>query len=340
MTAAATAAHAEPDLPPGVRRVPIPIPWPMGAINVYLVEDDPLTLVDSGPNFDVALRALERGLAEHGRRVEDIGRIVLTHEHIDHIGLASEVARRSDAEVCAHADLVEWITDQPGRVAGERAYVDRLMRRHGVSEEAIERLRMRDHTLDSWDPSVEVGHPLADGDTLRFAGGEWTVMTRPGHSPFDTLLHDEARGYAFSGDHLISHISSNPVLTPLGLAPEDADMRARRPRALATYRDSLRLSLNLGDPLALPGHGRPIARPRRLVQRRLAEIDERGRKFDAIVAERARTAHEVAAAVWGKAAFEQPDLTLYEVLGHSDLLHDAGLVDEVERDGVVVLEHR
>ena len=67
--------------------MPIPTPFAVGRVNCYLIEDDPLTLVDTGPNSGKALDELERALAERGRRVEDLGLIVVTHQHIDHIGL-------------------------------------------------------------------------------------------------------------------------------------------------------------------------------------------------------------------------------------------------------------
>jgi len=72
-------------------------------MNSYLVEDDPLTLIDAGPNTGTALDALERGLHERGYRLEDLQRIVITHQHMDHIGLVQLVADRADAEVLGFA---------------------------------------------------------------------------------------------------------------------------------------------------------------------------------------------------------------------------------------------
>ena len=71
--AAATAAS--------IHCMPIPTPFAVGRINTYLIEDDPLTLVDVGPNSGTSLTALEDALGEHGRRIEDLERIVVTHQH-------------------------------------------------------------------------------------------------------------------------------------------------------------------------------------------------------------------------------------------------------------------
>src|SRR5271167_3516794 len=93
----------------GIHRLAIPTPFRVGRVNAYLIEDDPLTLVDSGPNSAKALDELEQALAAHGHAVEDIGLLVVTHQHIDHFGLAGLLARRSGAEVAALDRLAPYL---------------------------------------------------------------------------------------------------------------------------------------------------------------------------------------------------------------------------------------
>ena len=78
----------------GIHRLAIPTPFAVGRVNVYLIEDEPLTLVDAGPNSGSSLDELERQVAAHGHRIDDIGLVVLTHQHIDHLGLVNIVASR------------------------------------------------------------------------------------------------------------------------------------------------------------------------------------------------------------------------------------------------------
>ena len=73
----------------GIHRLAIPTPFQVGRVNAYLIEDSPLTLVDSGPNSAKALDELEQALAARGHAVEDIELLIVTHQHIDHFGLAS-----------------------------------------------------------------------------------------------------------------------------------------------------------------------------------------------------------------------------------------------------------
>src|SRR3954463_14046861 len=85
----------------GIPRLAIPTPFAVGRVNTYLIEDDPLTLVDSGPNSGRALDELQRRLRDRGHSLDDIEMILITHQHIDHIGLVDIIAAHSKAEVAA-----------------------------------------------------------------------------------------------------------------------------------------------------------------------------------------------------------------------------------------------
>jgi glyoxylase-like metal-dependent hydrolase (beta-lactamase superfamily II) len=79
----------------GIHTLRIPTPFAVGRVNTYLIEDDPLTLVDSGPNSGTSLDELQHQLAKIGRSIDDIELIVLTHQHIDHLGLIDIIANHS-----------------------------------------------------------------------------------------------------------------------------------------------------------------------------------------------------------------------------------------------------
>jgi len=70
--------------------LPLPTPFPVGPVNAYLAEGEPLTLIDTGPKDDATRAALAAALKVHGHRLEDIRRIILTHHHVDHVGLAGQ----------------------------------------------------------------------------------------------------------------------------------------------------------------------------------------------------------------------------------------------------------
>jgi hypothetical protein len=90
--------------------------------------------------------------------------------------------------------------------------------------------------------------------------------------------------------------------------------------------------------LVLTGHGEPISDHRALIDQRFAMHRRRADKIHGLIAERPRTAYEIAQAVWGNVAVTQAYLTLSEVLGHVDLLLADGRVRERVGDGVTVFE--
>ena len=318
--------------------LPIPTPFLVGRVNCYLIEDDPLTLVDTGPNSGKALDELERALAEHGHRVEDLGRIVITHQHIDHLGLVDIIARRSGAEVCALDLLVPLIEDFAAEAERNDELAEALMLRHGIPRDVVTALRSVSRSFRAWGGSTKVTHPLADGSSLEFAGRTLEVLHRPGHSPSDTLFHDRERGELIGGDHLIGHISSNPLISrPLG--GKSGEPGGGRPRALVTYMRSMRETREMDLNVILAGHGEPVTEHVKLIDERFALHERRANKIAGLIAEQPSSAYEIAQSLWGNVAVTQAYLTLCEVLGHVDLLLERGAVRETERDdGVVVFE--
>jgi glyoxylase-like metal-dependent hydrolase (beta-lactamase superfamily II) len=317
----------------GIHRLAIPTPFMVGRVNAYLIEDSPLTLVDSGPNSAKALDELEQALAARGHRIEDIELLVITHQHIDHFGLASILARRSGAEVAALSGLAPFLAGYGEQADLEDRFAERLMLRHGIPPEIVTALRAVSAGFRAWGSAVEVTRPLTDGSTLQLRDRTLRVLHRPGHSPSDTVFLDEQRSILLAADHLIAHISSNPLLArPLGA---DEHYTEPRPQALITYMASLERTRAMELSLVLPGHGRPITDHGALIDERFRLHARRAQKMARLIAEKPRTAHEIAQELWGNVAVTQAFLTLSEVLGHVDLLLRDGVVVEGEQDGVV-----
>ena len=196
---------------------PDPHAVPVGRVNCYLIEDDPLTLVDVGPNSGRALDELERALAEHGRRVEDLERIVLTHQHMDHVGLVGVLARRSEAEVCTLDLLAPVVEEHAAAAERDDELAEALMLRHGIPRDVVTALRACRTPIAAGAARRPSPAALADGEELEWAGRRMRVLHRPGHSPSDTVFLDEASGVALGGDHLLARISSTPLIArPLG----------------------------------------------------------------------------------------------------------------------------
>ncbi|MBI4363060.1 MAG: MBL fold metallo-hydrolase, partial [Euryarchaeota archaeon] len=172
-----------------IHHIPVPSPFPIGPTNAYLLEGDPLTLIDTGVQSKAALRGLERGLEALGHPLRKVERVIVTHGHQDHFGLAREVRERSGAEVWVHAWDTEWLETYEDSYNG---WVDKgvaMARKGGMPGAAAIGL------LKMWTPlrrtasAVDVARSLDDGDRFRVDDEEFHVLHTPGHCPGEIVVH-------------------------------------------------------------------------------------------------------------------------------------------------------
>jgi glyoxylase-like metal-dependent hydrolase (beta-lactamase superfamily II) len=215
--------------------------------------------------------------------------------------------------------------------AADDEFASELMLRNGISADVVQALASVSLAFRAWGAKADVTRPLRDGETIELRDRRLEVHFRPGHSPTDTVFFDPDRRLLLGADHLLAHISSNPLIT----RPADG---GPRPQALVTYLESLAKTREMDIDRVLPGHGEDIENHRELIDQRFALHRRRVDKMHGLIAERPRTAHDVAQALWGNVAVTQAYLTLSEVLGHTDILLNEGRVREVEEDGVVRFE--
>jgi glyoxylase-like metal-dependent hydrolase (beta-lactamase superfamily II) len=309
-------------------RIPLPLPH-IGSVNAWLLRGDPLTLIDTGPCDDAALTALEAGLRRAGVRLENLELVLVTHHHLDHSGLAATIAARSGARVAAYERAAAYGASYEQRGEADRRFSLALMRHHGVPEPVLADTEAFWAFLRRQSSSYQADIVLADGGKIRAGGRDLRVVARPGHSTTDALWVDERERIAYVGDHLLAKISSNteiyPALEPTGT----------RPRARVEYLRSLQRTAAMPLARLHTGHGADITDHVELVAQRLADHERRCDRIAAALEGGASTAFGIAADLWPEQTIlEQPLFVVWEVLGHLDLLLDAGRVRElVTEDG-------
>ncbi len=316
------------ELADGMWEIVRPTPYPVGPVNVYLIEDDPLTLFDAGPDYGPALSALDAALAEPGYCIEDLERIVLSHEHPDHWSAAQCLVQRSGAELCALARLARWLADYPASVVRDDRYADDLLAAHGLVRSPRSPGIYSGDELDAGQPVVTL--PLHAGDILEFARRRLQVLHRPGHSRAEVVLHDDADGIMLGADHLLAWPSTPMLSTPL-----DGSAMPWRPRALAEYFASLRATEAMDISLILPGHGDAIREHGGVIGERLRQYEARIERVRSEVGSETISAIELARRTRGHFTESVAFFVLCETLGYLDALLDAGEVVETENGGLV-----
>jgi glyoxylase-like metal-dependent hydrolase (beta-lactamase superfamily II) len=296
-------------------------------VNAFLLEGEPLTLVDPGPHMRETRAALEAALAERGHALADIELILLTHQHHDHVGLAEEVRQASGAPIAALAPLADYLEDVEHALDMDDRYAIATMIQNGVDPEVAESLRDLSRAFRRFTRGARVERRLADGERIAAGGRTLTVLSRSGHSPTDTVFHEEGGGILVGGDHLLERISSNPLAQwPVGTPDPDGAARDRnRRKPLVDYLDSMRRTAELEVSVVLPGHGDPFTDHRGLVERRERMHRRRARKILRALDE-PTTAADLAARLWRQVPVTEAYLALSEALAHLDLLEAEGLV--------------
>jgi glyoxylase-like metal-dependent hydrolase (beta-lactamase superfamily II) len=301
----------------------------LGSVNVWLLEGDPLTLVDTGAGNDESLAALEAELAAHGHDIQEIELVLITHHHLDHAGLAAAIKERSGAEIAAHRGTAGWGVGYHERAFAERRFTERLMAAHGVPERLIAASApFFRHIVDN-SADYATDRILSDGDVIRAGGRTLRVVFRPGHSTTDTLYVDDETDEVFAGDHLLAKITSGAEIMPTELPGDE------RRRALLEYLANLRKTEAMRISRCYSGHGPVIDDHRALIADRLAFHSERLDLIAGYVRDGCRTAFDVARRLWSDEVAEtQPVLVIWEVLGHLDILVNRGTVrEDVDGDG-------
>lgn len=312
--------------PLGIHRLVLPIPFieAGGTVNAYALEeaDGGLTLFDAGLGTEASRQALERGLAELGRRLEDVRRIIVSHGHIDHYGAARFVRERSGARVLVHpADAPKVAGHGPrSELLDYAAYLDRL----GVPTEAIVRMgeRYRSHGALA-QPLGEV-EPLAPGQRFALRHLEGIVLPMPGHTPGLVCLHVPEHRLVLSADHLLARISPNPLLE-LGPGGEENKFRA-----LVTYLDSAHRLRELDLEWILPGHGAPFTGHRDVVDTLEGFYHHRQARILRALAPTPLTPYQLVPHVFGRPERFDLFLMMSEIVGNLEALEDRGAVARVE----------
>ena len=311
----------------------LPTPFYVGDVNVYLIKEDPITLIDVGPKTPEAAAALREGLRRNGVEMADIRRIILTHAHEDHCGLAKQVRDEArNAEILVHA----WETGHLfGRLAQDEHRT--LLRRSGVTEAVLEEMRGLYEDISLLTDVLEEGEftDLIDNSELEFESGSIRVIHTPGHTPGSCSFVREANRTLICGDCVLKRITPNPVLSPDPIDPQ------KRFRSLAEYLVSLARLRSLSPTLAHCGHGEPVTDFDEIFNRYIRSIDERQKKVLSLIPKNGTTAFDLARDLFPKSFDHDVHrfLAVSEAVAHLDYAESENRAAVELRDGVEFYKH-
>lgn len=313
-------------------RCSIPTPFAVGRVNCYLFVGNGLTLVDPGPATAESGDALEACLDRRGFDFADVDRILITHPHMDHFGIAHQIAAESGAEVLAHTDAAPWMADPIGYFERERAYFAPYLVSMGMPDETVDTVLDLPEPFTDYQDPVDLDRELAEGDSID-VGVDLECVHTPGHAPGSVSFLVDSADAVLTGDHVLPDVTPNPLLT---LAPGSDDERTR---SLPTYLDSLRKLLDYDASLGYPGHGEPMSNLAARIHETIDHHEERKERIAGILeSEGPTTAYQIVTEMFPDLPATELYAGMSEVIGHLDLLEDEQRVCIRETDGVLEYE--
>ena len=264
-----------------VHRIEVPIPFPVKWVNCYYIEGPLPTLVDTPVNTAESLEFIASFLKDRGARLQDIRRIILTHGHFDHSGLAGRIQDIAGADVFVHPWDRSIITaghgeqfersQEPFRAFLQGAGLPGTLLR-GLLELILNRSAQFISVISDY-------KPLKHGDVFHFDDFDLEAIHTPGHTPGSVCLWDEKEGTLMSGDAIYQEVTYNPLFDSRNTAGSGPY------RALSAHRESLELLREFPVRSVLPGHGLPHSKHRQRIQRIMADHGRRRNDIASILRE-------------------------------------------------------
>ena len=346
------------EIVPGLHQIRTPMNTPgLSFVMPYVFEEpDGVTLFDAGYGTQEATRAMTEALAERGHRPSDIRRLIISHAHPDHLGMAAWVKEQSpDSELIMHERERDWIRSRWLDFPHWEDESNTWLIRHGVASseveaadragaiglggalslprgfkrlagKAVRRIRGGNSDRDwrlSFRMDVEPDRVLEDGETLEF--GDWVLQAvwTPGHTPGHLCVYEPNHRLMLTGDHVLPRITPN---VSMHIDDEETD---RSP--LAEYLESLAKTAQFDSRCGLPAHEWDIedlpARCNELIEHHHERLEE----VLAGIGDGAATASDISGRVHWNRPFEdfsiwQKRSALGETLAHLEVLRAAGRV--------------
>jgi glyoxylase-like metal-dependent hydrolase (beta-lactamase superfamily II) len=328
------------EVAPGVRWLRMALPFALDHINLWLLRDE----LDGTPGWSIVDCGIDNAATrQHWEQVFDhelqglpVLRVIVTHMHPDHIGLAHWLTRRWSTP--AH-DCRLWIsaTDwNAARLASQTVTAGfggedaaRFFALHGLLDEAsLEMVRSRSGYYAGLVPQVPQRYRrLMDAQSLLIGGRAWRCIAGYGHAPEHIALHCPELDVLISGDMVLPRISTN--VSVIDIEPEG--------NPLPLYLDSIASLRSLpATSLVLPSHGRPFRGLHQRITQLLTHHEERYAEVLEACRDRAGSAADMLPVMFKrKLDLHQTTFAMGEALAHlHGLAERRQLLPELGADGV------
>lgn len=292
--------------------------------NFYLIKHEhSLSLIDAGWNNEACWNALNDCLRLNGYTLTDLTEIILTHHHIDHIGLVNRIVSQHPIPVYTSPKSIPRLKRDQDFFAMRIEFFRNLYREMGCGGTGDKQIAYLNKVF--WDNKnnflqAEI-REITEQHLFHFE-----IIETPGHAPDQLAFFDAKENWLFAGDLLIEHISSNALVEP--------DTSGNRIPTVSQHMNSLRKCMEMDVQLVFSGHGNLIENPNALILKRLARMESKDERLIELIQTGISTANELAVSFYKNIYHEQFSLVMSEIIGHLDYLEANGKISKELHHGV------
>ena len=306
-------------------QVKVPLPFPLRWVNAYVIQSDHgITLIDPGLHTHDAEDSWQKAMQEIGITYRDIEKIILTHHHPDHYGMAGWFQQQTEAPVYISDAGKRQVDYLWGFERNTSQMLYSLFKQHGMETAVCDAMFEHMNRFVEWvSPQPEMTS-MHEDELIMLGNRNYRTIHTPGHAYGHLCFYHEASGDIFCGDHVLPQITPNVGLN----SHEDNN-------PLHSFLESLNHVSTLNVTRAFPGHRDPFTnfsvRCRELIQHHEERLERLVEMID-----KPRTAYDLCLAYFGnKLSIHQLRFALGETLAHLIYLKNAGRLQEEERQGIV-----
>lgn len=302
----------------------VPASNKLKSYNFFLMKQgNSLTLIDTGLNTEDCWNSLQKTLKNHDFTLTDITRILLTHHHMDHIGLVNRIVSAHSIPVYAHPYAILVLKRDKEYTKMRIEFFRKLYKEMGCGEIGDKQV------VNLRNPIILGENKKIDCEIQEITNNQlfgFDILEIPGHAPDQVAFYNKECKWLLAGDLLIENIPSNAFIEP--------DYDGIRTKSLVQQKQSLEKCLALNVELVFSGHGNIIEKPVDLLKERIKEIDEKANKYINMIKSGISTASGIAQLRYKEKYEKQFFNSMSEVIGYLDYLELHGKINKEMEKGI------
>ncbi len=299
-------------------QIELPTIFEAMTVNSWLIKGEENILIDCGEKTDATWDALNKGLEKNGLTLQDISKVVITHAHLDHMGMANRIAANSNAKIWVSEMVYDWATNLE-ELLGRRSDAIHAAILPNLSKVDYDKVHDFGYKRLSpyWDEiPVDKLHVFPMEGPIDFGGQTWEIIHTPGHCLNQTCFYQKDTGWLLSADMILPMIPI-PIVDAARTAPYEGG------KSLMTHLTSYEKLLPLNITKAFPGHFDILEDVPNLIENQKMRIGHRKEKCFRLIESGSSSFMELLEGIYKERI---NNATIFMVIGFLNILESEGRI--------------